>query len=79
MGRTGEHVSKQRLQAATGGDGSDTEIIVLAILEGNGSRPSHKGPGISIGGGTMYTLNSVEVHGVVTRRNNELKQERRAE
>ena len=38
---------------------------VLAVLEGNGSRPSHKGPGISTNGDTMYTLNSVEVHGVV--------------
>lgn len=43
-------------------------VIVLAVVEGNGNRPSHKGPGISIGGGEMYTLNAVEVHGVVTRR-----------
>lgn len=47
-------------------------IMVLARLEGNGNRPSHRGPGISEGDGEMYTLNQVEVHGVVTRRKNEL-------
>lgn len=39
-------------------------IIVLAAIEGNGSRPSHKGIGIN-DGKIMYTLNSTEVHGVV--------------
>ena len=39
-------------------------IVVLACIEGNGSRPSHKGPGITTEG-TMYTLNGTEVHGVV--------------
>ena len=39
-------------------------IIVLAAIEGNGSRPSHKGTGIN-DGTVMYTLNSTEVHGVV--------------
>ena len=31
-------------------------------LEGNGTRPSHKGIGYKVGGGAMYTLNSTEVH-----------------
>ena len=39
-------------------------IVVLAAIEGNGSRPSHKGIGIN-DGSVMYTLNSVEVHGVI--------------
>lgn len=39
-------------------------VMVLAVVEGNGSRPSHKGLGISEEQ-TMYTLNSTEVHGVV--------------
>jgi DNA (cytosine-5)-methyltransferase 1 len=47
-------------------------VLVLAVIEGNGCRPSHKGPGISTNGNEMYTLNSTEIHGVVTRRNNEL-------
>ena len=33
----------------------------IICLEGNGSRPSHKGDGWSAGG-VMYTLNSTEVH-----------------
>ena len=43
-------------------------IIVLAAIEGNGSRPSHKGAGIN-DGKVMYTLNSTEVHGVIYERN----------
>ena len=39
-------------------------IVVLAAIEGNGSRPSHKGIGIN-DGKVMYTLNGTEVHGVV--------------
>lgn len=39
-------------------------VMVLAVIEGNGNRPSHKGLGISTET-TMYTLNSTEVHGVV--------------
>lgn len=35
----------------------------MIAIEGNGSRPSHYGNGWSQGG-AMYTLNSVEVHGV---------------
>lgn len=35
----------------------------IICLEGNGSRPSHKGCGYSVGG-AMYTLNSTEVHAV---------------
>ena len=34
----------------------------IICLEGNGSRPSHRGNGYSEG--VMYTLNSVEVHSV---------------
>ena len=35
----------------------------VICLEGNGSRPSHKGDGWIVGG-AMYTLNSTEVHAV---------------
>ena len=35
----------------------------IICLEGNGSRPSHKGDGWVVGG-AMYTLNSTEVHAV---------------
>lgn len=45
-------------------DLSDTHIEVLAVFEGNGCRPSHKGLGISKSD-KMYTLNSTEVHGVI--------------
>lgn len=47
-------------------------VMVLAVIEGNGNRPSHKGPGINEDGNKMCTLNSTEIHGVVTRRSNEL-------
>jgi len=33
----------------------------VVCLEGNGSRPSHKGDGYRVGG-AMYTLNGTEVH-----------------
>lgn len=51
-------------------------IVVLAAIEGNGSRPSHKGIGIN-DGKVMYTLNGTEVHGVVaTQRNvNDISEE----
>jgi len=39
-------------------------MVVLAAIEGNGSRPSHLGIGIN-DGKTMYTLNTTEVHGVI--------------
>lgn len=39
-------------------------LIVLAAIEGNGTRPSHQGIGIN-DGKKMYTLNSTEVHGVI--------------
>ena len=45
-------------------------VMVLAVIEGNGNRPSHKGPGINENGEKMYTLNTTEVHGVVTQRVN---------
>lgn len=35
----------------------------LYVLEGNGSRDSHQGPGYAVGD-TMYTLNTVEQHAV---------------
>ena len=35
----------------------------IVCLEGNGSRPSHRGDGWSVGE-TMFTLNSTEVHAV---------------
>ncbi len=35
----------------------------VVCIEGNGSRPSHRGTGWSIGG-SMFTLNSTEVHAV---------------
>lgn len=35
----------------------------IICLEGNGSRPSHRGNGWSIGG-AMFTLNKTEVHSV---------------
>lgn len=40
----------------------------VICLEGNGSRPSHRGNGYSVDG-VMYTLNSVEVHCVVVKEN----------
>ena len=42
-------------------------VMVLAVIEGNGNRPSHQGLGISTEP-TMYTLNSTEVHGVAVRK-----------
>ena len=42
--------------------------VLIAVFEGNGSRPSHKGLGITTECDTMYTLNSTEVHGVVYER-----------
>lgn len=38
----------------------------VVCLEGNGARPSHKGPGYKAGG-VMFTLNSTEVHCVCYR------------
>ena len=35
----------------------------MVVVEGNGSRPSHKGDGFNEGE-TSYTLNSTEVHAV---------------
>lgn len=45
-------------------DNSDARTPTL-ILEGNGSRGSHKGNGYAESD-TMYTLNTVERHGVAT-------------
>lgn len=42
----------------------DSELsLPLYVLEGNGSRDSHQGPGYAVGD-TMYTLNTVEHHAV---------------
>ena len=38
--------------------------MAVVALEGNGTRPSHRGSGAS-DSGEMYTLNATEVHGVV--------------
>lgn len=37
--------------------------MTVVCIEGNGSRPSHKGDGYRVSG-VMYTLNSTEVHAV---------------
>lgn len=50
--------------------GDSAAPIVLAVFEGNGSRPSHKDPGISTDTDKMYTLNTTEVHGVIYRKPN---------
>ena len=47
-----------------GGQAGQGYPCVLAAIEGNGSRPSHKGIGIN-DGKVMYTLNGTEVHGVI--------------
>lgn len=54
--------------ASAGMSGNNQPVVCLASFEGNGCRPSHQGLGISIGGGEIYTLNSTEVHGVITER-----------
>lgn len=54
---TGE-VSKSLTNKAT-----DSDHIPIVCLEGNGSRDSHKGDGYKESE-TMYTLNTVEQHGV---------------
>ena len=46
----------------------EQQVRVIAAFEGNGYRPSHRGVGIN-DGEKMYTLNSVEVHGVCVARN----------
>lgn len=52
-----------------GGNGEkEMNVDVIATFEGNGSRPSHHGPGLSVRSNEMYTLNGTEVHGVVTER-----------
>lgn len=54
--------------ASAGMSGNNQPVICLATFEGNGSRPSHHGSGMQVGGVQMYTLNSTEVHGVITER-----------
>lgn len=45
-----------------------TAVVVESMaFEGNGNRPSHHGDGYALPGQPMYTLNTTEVHGVVTR------------
>ena len=50
----------QNVDMVVGKPMSSTNVI---CLEGNGSRPSHKGDGWIVGG-AMYTLNGTEVHAV---------------
>ena len=52
------NVSKPLSNAAT-----DSDHVPIVCLEGNGSRPSHKGDGY-VESDTMYTLNSTEHHAV---------------
>ena len=52
------------IEAAMGCGGGNVPIV-LAVFEGNGSRPSHRGPGITTDTDKMYTLNTTEVHGVI--------------
>ena len=47
----------------TGGNQVNAVMEPVVCLEGNGSRPSHKGDGY-IESDTMYTLNTIERHGV---------------
>ena len=49
-------------------------IICHAVFEGNGCRPSHQGLGIRAGANEQYTLNSTEVHGVITERSNDVEE-----
>lgn len=52
------------IEAAMGSGGGNVPIV-LGVFEGNGSRPSHRGPGITTDTDKMYTLNTTEVHGVI--------------
>lgn len=47
----------------TGGNHPESNQGGIAVIEGNGSRPSHHGDGYNISE-TMYTLNTVEQHAV---------------
>ncbi|MCC8013652.1 MAG: DNA (cytosine-5-)-methyltransferase [Eubacterium sp.] len=47
----------------TGGNHPESNQGGIAVIEGNGSRPSHHGNGYSVSD-TMYTLNTVEQHAV---------------
>lgn len=58
--RAGKGALVQKEKSGTIGVSQDQTLIVL---EGNGSRPSHKGDGYSVSE-TMYTLNAVEQHAV---------------
>ena len=51
------------LTAAMGTGGNNVPLIKTIAIEGNGSRPSHKGNGYKETD-KMYTLNATEVHGV---------------
>lgn len=53
------------LRAAASNGAADT--IPCVVLEGNSSRPSHKGDGYKVSD-KEYTLNSVEIHGVAYRK-----------
>lgn len=51
------------------------EPIVLAAIEGNGARPSHRGGGINTGE-VMFTLNTIERHGVVVSESKQREQDK---
>lgn len=51
------------LTAAMGTGGNNVPLIKTIAIEGNGSRPSHKGNGYKESD-KMYTLNTTEIHGV---------------
>jgi DNA (cytosine-5)-methyltransferase 1 len=55
----------QTLTGRMGTGGGNVPMIQTIAIEGNGSRPSHKGNGYKETD-KMYTLNATEVHGVAT-------------
>lgn len=67
---TARYQQAYQISEAVAECGDSAAPIVLAIFEGNGSRPSHKGPGITTETDKMYTLNATEVHGVICEKHN---------
>lgn len=54
---------EKHMSLSIGGGQAGQGYPAVFCLEGNGSRPSHKGDGWILGG-AMYTLNGTEVHAV---------------
>lgn len=74
IGTAGKGALIQKNLSATLGVTQDQYLFVpkcIAAIEGNGSRPSHRGGGGINDGKKMFTLNSVEVHGVAVKRRND--------